>query len=317
MQGISNIHRPDFLKAALFWFNFGLPVVPIIQGKKYPALTRHPWLDELSTETIIRHWEKYPNNEVAIIISKGFVVLDADSPKAIRSLESIENSHDIVPNLVIRTRRGVHHYFSLKEGVYAPSDTHDSEKHPDKIDVLGEGRQAIVPPSTAKIFEVNNAKNLKDLVAVDQNFIDSVFLMNDREVPRPPGPKKNIKAMRCSGNNSLKKLGTLLECLDPDCSYGEWTKIAMAIFHETAGSEEGLVLFDSWSSKGDKYVGQKAIENKWKSFRSDVDNPITIGTLIKMVRDKGIDWHYSTVDEFDVCETITINPTVEVQNNAR
>lgn len=89
---------------------------------------------------------------------------------------------------------------------------------------------------------------------------------------------------------SLAKPKALLEHIDPDCGYPIWLQVLMAIFQETGGSEEGLKLADEWSSKGKKYKGSSEIKAKWRSFRLDVNNPITIATLIKQVSDSGKDW---------------------------
>ncbi|SFM78280.1 Primase C terminal 2 (PriCT-2) [Nitrosomonas nitrosa] len=87
----------------------------------------------------------------------------------------------------------------------------------------------------------------------------------------------------------IAKLKALLEHIDPDCGYKDWLHVLMAIFQETGGSEEGLKLAIEWSSKGKKYKGSSEIKAKWRSFRLDVNNPITIATLKKLVSDSGKD----------------------------
>jgi hypothetical protein len=84
------------------------------------------------------------------------------------------------------------------------------------------------------------------------------------------------------GKNRLDILDALLYCLDPDCCYLDWIRIGMAIFYETGGSDEGLTIFDDWSSDGMKYRGIGETRKKWRSFRLDVPHPVTIGSLIRM-----------------------------------
>lgn len=307
---------PDFKNAALEWHMKGFAVIPILPGKKRPALTRHPWLDELSAEKIIDHWDKYPRNEVAIIVPAGYVILDADSPKAISALETAEESFNLSPSLTVKTKRGLHHYFRLADDVYAPSDTFDSEKFPGKIDVLGAGRQVLAPPSTDKSFIQNDAEDIHDLTVATQPFIDSIFLLNDRQAPRPPEPDKGERSKTSHGPCDPSKLEALLEQLDPDCSYEEWTRVAMAVFHEAASSEEGLQIFDNWSAKGRKYQGPDAIRAKWRSFRSDVSNPITFGTLIDMAKRTGADVAdilQQAEPQFEKCETIVVSSDKEMK----
>jgi Primase C terminal 2 (PriCT-2). len=46
----------------------------------------------------------------------------------------------------------------------------------------------------------------------------------------------------------------------------------MAIYHETGGSDEGLILVDSWSSNGRSYKGKSEVELKWRYYRYPADS---------------------------------------------
>lgn len=103
---------------------------------------------------------------------------------------------------------------------------------------------------------------------------------------RPP-PRVVLERERVQVNVDdvhLAKLGALLDHIDPNCGYADWTQVLMAMFHESQGSDAGLALVDAWSAKGDGYPGRRGVEAKWKSFSLDVANPVTIGTLIKRAR---------------------------------
>ncbi len=294
-------------RMAVSWFEAGHHVIPIIKGTKVPAVKRDPFLEGQSKETIVQHWDRYPDNDLAIILSEDIIILDADSEKSLQALDSIEFAHGITSNLIVTTKRGEHRYYRLKPGVYAPSSTHDSEKHPERIDVLGAKRQVIVPPSTDKSFKNSGIKNPDDLVCVDQAFVDSVFLINSQEAPRRPAPQEASPSERQHHDVPISKLETLLEHLDPDCGYEDWTRICMAIYHETTGSDEGFDLFDQWSSESDKYPGISTIKSKWQSMRENVENPITIGTLINMAKDQGVDiCNILDLEDFPIFETKVI-----------
>ena len=88
---------------------------------------------------------------------------------------------------------------------------------------------------------------------------------------------------------ALANIFLLLAEIDPDCPHPDWVRVLMAVFHETAGSAEGLAMVDDWSSKGTKYRGTKDVEVQWRSFRLDVKKPVTMGTLIYMARAAGAD----------------------------
>ena len=46
----------NFLEAALYWFMFGLNVIPILPGTKKTAVNWDPWLKDLSPEKITDYW---------------------------------------------------------------------------------------------------------------------------------------------------------------------------------------------------------------------------------------------------------------------
>jgi putative DNA primase/helicase len=71
----------------------------------------------------------------------------------------------------------------------------------------------------------------------------------------------------------------------------------MALHHETGGSEEGLALWDEWSAKGSKYKGQEELEYKYRSFRDDHPNPVTLGSLLRKRRARGVDFPSLAKDE--------------------
>lgn len=70
--------------------------------------------------------------------------------------------------------------------------------------------------------------------------------------------------------------------------YNTWTKVGFALHHTFNGSDEGLEIFDNWSSIAPNYNGSKAIEYKWLSFsKSRTDNPLTIATVFRWAMDGG------------------------------
>lgn len=113
--------------------------------------------------------------------------------------------------------------------------------------------------------------------------------------------KRDITCPWVTDATSLQRLDALVNSIDPDCGYDEWLRVAMSVFHESKGSDDGMVIFDRWSSKGTKYKGVREIKTKWRSFRLDVPNPVTIRTLIMMARDAGADIP-AIMSDFTICE---------------
>jgi len=292
-----------FLQAALFWFNFGFNIIPITPGTKRTAVKWDPWLADLSSEKITEYWSRHPHHELGCIVDDSFIVFDSDSPESIVALAMLEKAFDLTPSLIAKTTKGEHHYFKRAKGTFAKTDSHSTEKHPDRIDLKANRSMVVLAPSTGKEVEIYEVDSANELEEIGQDFIDAVARHNGREVPR--APEKSVLPKVQSENQSKisTKLSALLEYLDPDSGYNNWLSILMAIYHETGGSEEGFQLANQWSSKGKTYKDSDEIRLKWNSFKSGSDNPITIATLYKMIADKGIEISPEATALFEV-----INP---------
>jgi hypothetical protein len=293
------------------WFSFGFSVIPVLPNSKITAVKWDPWLEELSLNSIFSYWKKNPSHELGFIVGDNVIVLDADSPESITSLINIETAFAVTPNFIVQTKKGVHHYFNLAQGTFAKSDSHDTKNHPDRIDVKTGRALIILPPSTGKEIEICDAENAADLVEVGQDFIDAIFRVNGREEPRTFIP--DVKTASPTSTNA-KQLKILTDKLDPDIGYDEWYRIGMALYYETGGSDEGLNIYDAWSSKGTKYIGTQKIRAKWSSFMSGSNNPITVGTIYKLLADQNI--HYCE-DEFIECDYEIIENSEELISLAK
>ena len=292
-----------FREGALEWFRFGLQVIPIVPRTKSPVVKWDSWLDGLSVEKIQRHWKAHPDHEVGCILNEGLIVFDADSDASVQSLVLIENDAGIRPNLVIKTTKGEHHYFRRATGTCAKSDAHSTEMHPSRIDVKTGRALVVLPPSFGKSVVFGREGGLGDLTEATQELIDSVFDHNGRPKPRQEVVRPVIRPE--TTDPGLRKVRALLKHIDPDVGYQDWFNCGAAIFYESSGSDEGLDVFDEWSSKGKKYKNRNEIEIKWRSFRSDIPHPITIATIKKMVADSGGDWIAmcdSAEQQFEVCD---------------
>ena len=298
--------------AALYWFKFGLMVIPILPHSKQAVMKWDPWLATLSIESIQNHWSKNPSHELACIVGDNLIVLDTDSPAAGQALGDIEANHGCPPLFVVKTKHGHHHYFRLAPGAYAKSDSHYTDTYPDRIDVKTGRGMIVLPPSTDKTISSCYPDSVEGLHEVNQDFIDAVFKHNGRQPPRPSEPPIGVTTAPPVTESHLAKLEALLAHISPDGGYEDWLHVLMAIFHETQGGEEGLALADRWSSQGEGYSGQKEIDIKWRSFRLEESNPVTLGTLIKLAKEGGGDVQVilgSAADKFEACEYEVISPS--------
>jgi len=112
----------NILEAALVWFTFGLQVIPVVPGTKKPAVKWDPWLDNLNEQTIIDHWGKYPDHELASIVGPEVVVFDMDSEEASTAMLSIMQRHNASRLLVVKRGRGSPCYFRFANGVATNGD---------------------------------------------------------------------------------------------------------------------------------------------------------------------------------------------------
>ena len=115
---------------ALYWYQYGLSILPIIPHSKLPALTWDPWLDKLSSAKISQYWSGFPSHEVGFIVGDAIIVFDADSPESIVALAAIEKAHNVTPNMVVKTTKGEHHCYRRANGTFAKSDSHSTKEYP-------------------------------------------------------------------------------------------------------------------------------------------------------------------------------------------
>jgi putative DNA primase/helicase len=94
-------------------------------------------------------------------------------------------------------------------------------------------------------------------------------------------PKVERTAAELQPRAQVNELRRLLAQEDPDLAYDEWIKVGMALHHETGGSEEGLAIWNEWSSGGSKYKGLEELQYKWNSFHGNHPNPVTLGSLLQ------------------------------------
>lgn len=73
-----------------------------------------------------------------------------------------------------------------------------------------------------------------------------------------------------------------INALDPDCDYSQWLAIGMAL-HSRWPGDEGLKVWDDWSSGGGKYTAG-VCDAKWLTFKAD---GVELGTLFGLAMKAG------------------------------
>lgn len=83
----------------------------------------------------------------------------------------------------------------------------------------------------------------------------------------------------------------LLMLLDPDMGHDDWLNVGMALHHQFRGDQEGLTLWDTWSSGSSKYV-ESECEERWRSFseqRFQGHGAVTLASVIFKVRELNLE----------------------------
>ena len=159
------IYLPEFsgdakyCKAAFYWFDFGLSVIPLTPGTKQTAVRWDAWRENLSHQSISRYWRLHPSSEVGAIIGDSYVVFDADSHAAVSVLKRMEEQHGVEPLLVVQTRRGAHHYFRKDPAVRGRTGHMIVGNSEDRIDIKTGRSMIVLPPSTDKVLVKLGGKN--------------------------------------------------------------------------------------------------------------------------------------------------------------
>lgn len=86
---------------------------------------------------------------------------------------------------------------------------------------------------------------------------------------------------------SLAQIRQCLRFLNPDCSYDEWLQVGMIIHLETGASDDGLDIWDEWSSHGSTYQGRDDVDYKWRSFGHSGGDVLTGASLVRMANENG------------------------------
>ena len=285
VAGMSN------MEAAQMWFDLGYLPMPIKAGHKNTLLAHQPWLDALSTKTITDRWTANLTDDIALQCGNGLVVLDADSPESLDAMLALEEKHGLVPAMVVKTKKGVHHYFRQSPELRVKAAGHSTANHPERIDVRCGSGYIIAPPSTDKVLATDHVVPFSELTCLTQEFVDDLDVHNGKQLEtktQNPSVESHGSIVECE-DQDLAFLRALLNELDPDDNYDFWVHTLMAVHHETKGSDDGLTLADEWSRRGQLYKGFREVAYKWNSFAKYDGQPRTIGSLCHAVEKAGGD----------------------------
>ena len=150
--------------------------------------------------------------------------------------------------------------------------------------------------SAGKFFALTSPLTItEDANEVDTNTLSEIMGFNVTEVVVP----KTSNAT--SGDITAEELKELLSKLDVHDfeDRDEWIRMLAAAHHGTGGSDEGKEAFKEWSAGDPDNYSEWHTVRDWDSQRTDVANPITIGTLIAKIAPEERP-RIDPADDFDV-----------------
>lgn len=109
---------------------------------------------------------------------------------------------------------------------------------------------------------------------------------------------KDVRTPTVDGvDSSWSEIREALAYINPDCSREDWIHAGMAIKwagEQTFNPDQAFAVWDGWSAQGSKYKGQRETVQQWRSFRSEKNQVVTLGTLFHLARQSG--WVRATPD---------------------
>lgn len=171
-----NLHNKK--AAALQWYALGYLVIPVTGGTKAQRVRRDEWLSNLNQQSIEQHWDKYPEDDIGLYCSNGLVALDSDSPESLEPMMALEEKYGVKPLITVKTKKGIHHYFKLGEGVTLKQAGNSTTLNPERIDIRCGNSYIIAPPSTDKVLVSESICPLHNLEVISQEFADDLIRHN-------------------------------------------------------------------------------------------------------------------------------------------
>jgi len=116
--------------------------------------------------------------------------------------------------------------------------------------------------------------------------IQRVIRENDQPVQLPQ-TERGFKQIIIPSEKTDQWVEKALIHINPDCAYDDWFNVGVSLVSHY-GENEGLRLWDNWSSQGNKYKGYSELESKVKSF--DLTKCKGIGLLFNIAKRYGFNY---------------------------
>lgn len=264
--------------------------------KAKSPLTKNGFKDATQDEAQIkRWWSDRPDALVGVPTGSGtrLVVIDYDHRAATESAQEwlVEHQAELTQTRVHQTGGGSggrHYLFKAPPGVKIRGGASVvlGKVKRTGLDIRAEGGYVIWWP-----LHFGQQGPLEEVQPLPAGLIDERRM--DLELPAevaaklPPRPGTSQDFQR-----DLPRITEALAFIDP-ADYDPWLMVGMALHHASGGADDGLELWDAWSSGGitgvlpASYAGRADIEYRWQSFHLDRGGGVTLGSLFNAAKAGG------------------------------
>ena len=103
--------------------------------------------------------------------------------------------------------------------------------------------------------------------------------------PDPDAPRRDLRPRRDLTRAEID-LAELVAEIPNNADWEAWNSIGLAIYAASGGSDQGGIVFDTWSAKSPKY-NPYTTAGRWRHFRCSPPNRTGLGKLIKLAVEAG------------------------------
>jgi hypothetical protein len=307
-----------YLLAALEYAELGLPVIPLYPRRsdvcgcgdldcrnqeKHPIgdLARNGFKSATTDpDTIRRWWRRFP--EAGIGIPSGaasdIIVIDVDQKNgkdgSVALAELTARLGPLPPTWTATTPSNGRHLWFKNPGNIRCSNG----KLGIGLDVKGDGGYIVAPPSH-DLYHWDDDDDAA-LAALPDAWV--AHLRSLDAVPTGQPVIEAAEPLATSANLQAEPdlVARALKAIPNNFNLGRdaWTRVGLATYAATSGSEEGRRLFDEWSREWFFY-NEVNTAKLWDSFTSSPPNRIGAGTLIHLADKASPGWRGETISEPD------------------
>ena len=282
----------------------GYDIVPIKKGRKAPSLSN--WQNLQATSEDVDKWlgNGHADGGVGVLCRRTLAV-DIDCHDKKLNYELIHWMRDNVGDAPIRVGRKPKCIMPYRAetpfGKIRSTEYEDEEGSRHAVEVLANGQQFVaygIHPDTNREYSWVGGVGIadvpyKDLPTLSEEQARALVAFFEKRAEErgweavrrggqtaasgavDPDDLSNLRAKLDVDREQIEKW---LEAIDPDEHHDDWVKVGMALHHQFDGSEEGLEIWDEWSSGGSKY-SEGVCAKRWDSFDSHSKVPVTAAYL--------------------------------------